>query len=606
MSLTLTDHRALLKGFADAGYCCETEPDAARNPICLEWRLSGGTWHYRLWAFEITHGGGGPTVRAADEFRIQITNGPDAVAELDSGALDLLVGYSPDRDAIVAYDRRWLENWSKKKQDTGTGGSPSVQVKEADIQAGHQKGIHHLTKDAGFGQADIVTMTPAMLPTFLANHAGVMTGNITVASAQAATPQPGDMTVVDYCAQQGFPFEADLIARYVAALLTKPFVILAGVSGTGKSKLPQLVAEYYSADLVAQGAPTGSPIPGDGFVFVPQRGAPNAARFCLVAVRPDWIDNQSILGFVNPITHRYESTQALDLILRARRDLDGAPDKADAPRYFMLFDEMNLARVEHYLSDWLACAESRRLRPDGRVTQAAVPLHRSDAPLEMTLGGPDGSRETVAVPPSLELPTNLIVTGTVNVDETTYGFSPKVLDRATVLEFDEVNLDRLRSHETITATGGYRFPETLPPFCLATREDYARLPLGAHQHLVTINAILEEARLHFGYRSANEIALFMTIFNDLLPPSTTDTDWLRALDAAVLQKILPRLSGNRSKLEIPLAKVSRYFLDLTRPTSDAALDEFNPTTTARLPKSYRRAIEMLEHLRRFGFVSFFK
>ena len=95
MSLTLTDHRALLKGFADAGYCCETEPDAARNPICLEWRLSGGTWHYRLWAFEITHGGGGPTVRAADEFRIQITNGPDAVAELDSGALDLLVGYSP-------------------------------------------------------------------------------------------------------------------------------------------------------------------------------------------------------------------------------------------------------------------------------------------------------------------------------------------------------------------------------------------------------------------------------------------------------------------------------------------------------------------------------
>ena len=98
-----------------------------------------------------------------------------------------------------------------------------------------------------------------------------------------------------------------------------------------------------------------------------------------------------------------------------------------------------------------------------------------------------------------------------------------------MLEFDEVNLDRLRSHETITATGGYRFPETLPPFCLATREDYARLPLGAHQHLVTINAILEEARLHFGYRSANEIALFMTIFNDLLPPSTTDTDWLRAL-----------------------------------------------------------------------------
>ena len=98
----------------------------------------------------------------------------------------------------------------------------------------------------------------------------------------------------------------------------------------------------------------------------------------------------------------------------------------------------------------------------------------------------------------------------------------------------------------------------------------------------------------------------MAIFNDVLPPSATDTDWLRALDAAVLQKILPRLSGNRSKLEVPLATVSGYLRDLTRPEGDAALDELNPHATASLPKSYRRAIEMLEHLRSFGFVSFFK
>ena len=74
-------------------------------------------------------------------------------------------------------------------------------------------------------------------------------------------------------------------------------------------------------------------------------------------MRPDWIDNQSIIRFVNPITESYESTQALDLILRARRTLTTAPAKAAAPRYFMLLDEMNLARVEHYFSDWLACAE---------------------------------------------------------------------------------------------------------------------------------------------------------------------------------------------------------------------------------------------------------
>ncbi|MGI8552029.1 MAG: hypothetical protein ACR2PL_14770 [Dehalococcoidia bacterium] len=555
---------------------------------------------------EIHHGGGGETVRPADEFRIQITNGPAAMADLDSaGATDLLIGYSRDRDAIVAYDRRWLESWIRKKEQTASRTSPSVQVKEADIQAGHQKRIHHLTKDAGFGQGDIFTMSPAMLPAYLANQSAVLSGTMTAAAARATTP-PFNRTVVDYCAQQGFPFEADLIARYLAALLTKPFVILAGVSGTGKSKLAELVAEYYSADAAPAAAAGYPPSTGNSFVFAPPGGTPNQVRFALVAVRPDWIDNQSVLGFVNPITHRYESTQALDLILRARRDLDGSANKASAPRYFMLLDEMNLARVEHYFSDWLACAESRRLHPDGSVTQQAVPLHRSDTAMQTTVRKPDGSTEQIIVPPSLELPTNLVVTGTVNVDETTYGFSPKVLDRAMVLEFDEVNLDRLRSGAGATGAGSYRFPESLASFRLATREDFARVPTAAHEHLKTLNAILEEARVHFGYRAADEIGLFMSVYNEILPPDVADLDWLRALDAAVLQKVLPRLSGNRAKLELPLATACTYLRDLKRPTVDVSGAEFDSNSKAGLPKSYRRGVEMLESLRSFGFVSFFK
>lgn len=132
--------------------------------MLVEWDTGEGLRRYRIWAFDVTHGGGGPTVRAADEFRIQITNGPDNTADFDTGgATDLLVGYSRDRDVIVAYDRRWLENWSQKKQTTGSGGSPSVQVKEPDMMAGQTEGCHHLKKDAGFGEADIVTMTPAVL-----------------------------------------------------------------------------------------------------------------------------------------------------------------------------------------------------------------------------------------------------------------------------------------------------------------------------------------------------------------------------------------------------------------------------------------------------------
>jgi hypothetical protein len=608
MALTLNDHRAMLTGLIAAGFVCTSAPAGVVNPLRLEWHVDGQVHRYRLWAFDITHGGGGAEVRAADEFRIQITNGPATMVEFDTDdATDLLVGYSRDRDAIVAYDRQWLEAWTKKRESTGSGGSPSVQVKEADIQTGHNKGIHHLTKlSPNFGHANIVTMSPAMLPAYLLNNDAILRGTMSAAQAQIGVPQPGGTSVVDYCRGQGFPFEPDLIARYVAAILTKPLVILAGVSGTGKSKLAELVAEFYSAAHPPVAAAANTPTTGDSFVFVPARGAPNLDRFALVAVRPDWIDNQSILGFVNPITNKYESTQALDLVLRAHMALTVTAEKAAAPRFFMLLDEMNLARVEHYFSDWLACTESRRYRPDGSISQQPVALHRMGPTLETVLHRADGTTETMKVPPSLPLPTNLIITGTVNVDETTYGFSPKVLDRAMVLEFDDVDLERLRSGGSGVTTGGYRLPDDLPSFRLPIAADYGQLPNAAHQHIMAINGILEGARLHLGYRAANEMALFMALYNDMLPADPGDADWLRPLDGAILQKVLPRMSGNRAKLEGPLATLCAYLKDLAVPAGDANTASFDPTAAARLPKSYRRAVEMLSGLRDFGFVSFFK
>ena len=220
----------------------------------------------------------------------------------------------------------------------------------------------------------------------------------------------GQPTVAEYCRSQGFPFEPELIARYLAALLTKPFVILAGVSGTGKSKLAEFVADLSAPlgeweDKQAMKHPSAIP----SFSYHPE--VPHLNRFALVAVRPDWVDNQSVLGFVNPITELYESTQALDLMLRASRAVDVTTDKPAAPRYFMLLDEMNLARVEHYFSDWLACAESRRYREAGLVIQQPVPLHRADKHMETMLRRVDGTTETVEVPPLLPLPTNLVVHG---------------------------------------------------------------------------------------------------------------------------------------------------------------------------------------------------
>ena len=596
----------MLAGFSQAGYACTAEPTAATNPVQVEWHVGGQVQRFRLWCFDVTHGGGG---RNPDEFRIQITSGPSSVEEFASeDVVNLLIGYSRDQDVIVAYDRRWLENWTSHWVETNSRGSPSVQVQAADIQAGSDLGIHRLTKTVNFGEASVVTMSPATLPAYLLNHEAVLGGTMPANEALQANPQLPGATIVDYCRDRGFQFEPDLIARYLASLLAKPFVILAGVSGTGKSKLAELVAEYYSAERAIGPAAGGQPAEAADFVFMPQRGAPDPTRFALVAVRPDWTDHQAILGFVNPITECYESTQALDLALRAHGALERAQDKLSAPRYFMLLDEMNLARVEHYFSDWLACSESRRAATDGSVEQQSVPLHRSTNPMETTLKSLDGSTERLLVPASLALPTNLVVTGTVNVDETTHGFSPKVLDRAMVLEFDEVDLERLRGEGPGVVVGAYRFPDTLPRFGLGMPEDYAALPYPVHRHLVAMNGILKEARVHLGYRSAIEIARFAKFYSDILPlrEDSGEQDDLRPLDAAVLQKVLPRLSGNRAKLEVPLARFCAYLRDLAAPNADFRGDDLDRSAEARLPRAYRRAVEMLESLREFGFVSFFK
>lgn len=132
------------------------------------------------------------------------------------------------------------------------------------------------------------------------------------------------------------------------------------------------------------------------------------------------------------------------------------------------------------------------------------------------------------------------------------------------------------------------------------------MPDVVHRHLVAMNGILEAARAHLGYRSALEVARFVELYRGMLPEDESGGDDLRPLDAAVLQKVLPRLSGNRAKLEAPLAAFCVYLRVLEVPESDVRLEEFDRFAEAQLPRSYRRAVEMLESLREFGFVSFFK
>ena len=130
-----------------------------------------------------------------------------------------------------------------------------------------------------------------------------------------------------FVAGKGFYFPEELVNNYIFSLKTKPFVILSGISGTGKTKLAQLFAEYMCLDGIR--------------------------RYCFISVRPDWNDNRGLLGFYNPITQQYQPTELLKLLLRAVQD--------DKNPYFVILDEMNLAKVEYYFADFLSCMESRSI-----------------------------------------------------------------------------------------------------------------------------------------------------------------------------------------------------------------------------------------------------
>lgn len=316
-------------------------------------------------------------------------------------------------------------------------------------------------------------------------------------------------------AADGLRFADEVIDSVYLALRTKPFLILTGLSGTGKTKIAMTLA-----DVVCD---------------------PGTTAF--VSVRPDWTDSKGLLGFHNLLTDKYQTTPALELLLNA--DEEWRAHRTAARPYLLILDEMNLARVEHYFADFLSAFESRRLADDGTVTGESINLH--DRP-EVPSSGED--RE---VPGSVKIPPNFYVVGTVNVDETTHPFSRKVLDRANTVELFDVDLTNAPIEGAVRPS---------PVEAAALREHFTRAGQFIDLHapslnntpiheLVRVNGALERRRLHFGYRVRNEILQFVAQAADegFLAGSDAPTT---ALDVQLVLKVLPKLSGSRERLEKPL------------------------------------------------------
>lgn len=516
---------------------------------------------------------------------------------------------------------------------------------------------------------------------------------------------------------QHFYYSDEMLFNLYTSLKTKPFVILSGVSGSGKSKIIDLFATYYSKEMAYEG------------------------NYELVPVKPNWTDSRSLFGYHNIIDDTYAITPVVKLFLRALQN----PDKP----YFLVLDEMNLAKVEHYFSDFLSLIESRKnivtesssvtyifkeeklseiptlSLPDltlisaiemnlftnyasvpdirnsrlyrlwmesnpgevikdnwtprsrtevnnkvqgqpGRfapkffmssanndelyrfrteteieellntpkagepgetvlkqreverfknilngyfdkvvveetstIVQEPIILHQSNTPLKVNENQPDyiddtlfydESSELYYVPNKIVIPLNVYVVGTVNVDETTYMFSPKVLDRSNVIEFNDIDLH--------SAYGFNVNDEELSQRELFLNEDELNLNIklatsketiwfstnypAEFKVVVDIFEILKNKNKHFGYRVFNEISSYVQNYITHL-----STDVLVALDNQILQKILPKLNGDIDEMEEILLNMK-------------------DTVPATFFKTHKKLDEMIDTLKSTGYVTFIK
>lgn len=317
--------------------------------------------------------------------------------------------------------------------------------------------------------------------------------------------------------------------------LPKPFILLAGISGTGKTRFVREQAKAFDAEK---------------------------NNYCLVSVRPDWHEPSDLLGYVSRLSGspKYISTKVLNFIIKAwqvaarEADSEGHGDlDYSAIPYWLCLDEMNLAPVEQYFADYLSVLESREFSDDTYKCEALLDkgllqdLADNDAEIQKTLGleGNDDLwqyflNHGIAIPP------NLIVAGTVNMDETTHGFSRKVIDRALTIDFGEFFPNDYANY----------FQQKTRPKCFS----YSKQTQSSQDNLSetfdvdgsksiaflsSVNDILKHTPFELAYRALNELLLQVECFK----PETEQQ--LRAVwDDFLMSKVLPRIDGDEDKLRV--------------------------------------------------------
>lgn len=367
----------------------------------------------------------------------------------------------------------------------------------------------------------------------------------------------------------------------LTAMRTKPFLLLAGISGTGKSRIVKQMAFESCPDIPALRSDKTAP-----------------GNYELIEVKPNWHDSSELLGYESEIGGpHYVVTPFVRFLVKAMR-------YPNVP-FFVCMDEMNLAPVEQYFAEFLSVLESRKLLSDGTIT--SEPLIKADIfskytdQLHRDLDITDTETYKAVYDrlknDGLRLPSNLIVVGTVNMDETTHQFSRKVIDRAMTIE---MNIEDAETPFKNFFEGGdalhyYDNPQPkdlfLPKVVQASEalsilsaEDASYLKDNVPGLLHSLNSALNGTPFKIAYRVQNELILYFFSLREENPDEAAEALLAQAMDAILMMKVLPRIEGDEDLLDKPLKALAQF--------------------TENYPQASRKIAEMQERLPQAHFTCF--
>lgn len=451
---------------------------------------------------------------------------PDAIWQFTPGSVDILSTKKPHQPRRLVKEGYLQETGAKIKASSGP-------------RAGSP------TTEYRFGQV--------LVP----EHAGTTVHTQSLfperAASVTATYSQAIVSIQEAMEEEGFVISPAELANFFLAITVSPLVILSGISGTGKSLLPRKFAKFTNSNFQA------------------------------IPVQPQWSDNSDLFGYVPSLASgSFVKGKIIDSILEAKRN--------PSVLTIALLDEMNLAPVEHYFSDFLSVAESRQ-RKGARIGSDHLPIDLPVAPESAFISMCDSLR-------GMELPSNLRIVGTANMDETTHTFSPKVLDRAFTIEFDDPDLTAFATYRgsairSIDILAQATIDEANPINIMEAQDASQQLFEHVAAWLDEIQCILSPAGIKFGYRTRDAILLYLHFWrrfelSEVLVGSA-------ALDLCILQKVLPKISGSGEALESALRRLLDWLEARAEPNVNAeGIDAEFSGPLARSQEKVRRMLAQLE------------